>query len=177
MKAEITGKRIAQSIIFIICLTSIDQITKWAAAKNLAGEPFVLIPGVLELRYLENTGAAFGILQNSQWFFILLTAVFLFIAGLFYFKIPAEKKYRALRLVVLFITSGALGNFIDRIMIGHVRDFIYFSLIDFPIFNVADIYITLSAAAAFILVIFIYKGSDFDFLKSPDNKEKETKDE
>ena len=82
------------------------------------------------------------------------------------YKNPGYCKVQTLKARPSFVTSGAAGNLIDRIFLHHVRDFLYFSLINFPIFNVADIYVTLSAIAAFILVIFVYKDDDLHFLKN-----------
>ena len=77
---------------------------------------------------------------------------------------PADKKYNYLFFTIIFLTSGAIGNFIDRIRFAYVRDFIYFELIDFPVFNVADIYVTLSVITLIILIFFVYKDEDFEFL-------------
>lgn len=144
----------------------LDQLTKHLAVYFLKGkEAIVLIPGCLQLQYLENRGAAFGILQNKQWVFWILTAVFLFIALLFYRKVPKNRHYLPLILTVDILVAGAIGNFIDRISQKYVVDFIYFSLIDFPIFNVADIYVTLSVIALILLIFFHYKEEDFSFLK------------
>ena len=146
-------------------LTALDQATKILAEKTLPGNPRVLIPGVFELRYLENRGAAFGILQNQRWFFLILTAVFLAAIWLIWGRIPPARKYLPLRILACAVTAGAAGNLIDRALLSYVRDFLYFSLIDFPIFNVADIYVTVSAFALFVLVLFVYKGeADFAFL-------------
>ena len=60
--------------------------------------------------------------------------------------------------------SGAIGNFIDRVRFGYVRDFIYFKLINFPVFNVADCYVTISVAIFIVLILFVYKENEFDFL-------------
>lgn len=149
----------------VILLTALDQLTKYLAVIHLAGkEAFVLIPGVFELRYLENRGAAFGILQNKQIFFVLLTAAYLCLAIWIYFRIPREKKYRLLHCIDIILTAGALGNLIDRLMNGYVVDFFYFSLIDFPIFNVADIYVTAAVVLLIIALFFVYKEEDLTFL-------------
>ena len=78
---------------------------------------------------------------------------------------PVNKKLQSLRIILIFISAGAAGNLIDRFFLGYVRDFIYFSLIDFPVFNVADIYVTCAVALLIILILFYYKEEDFSFLQ------------
>ena len=73
-----------------------------------------------------------------------------------------ERKYLPLRACAVLIAAGAVGNFIDRIRLGYVVDFLYFKLIDFPIFNVADIYVTVSTALFIVLLCFYYKEEDID---------------
>ena len=72
--------------------------------------------------------------------------------------------YSPIQIIWVFIMAGALGNFIDRISLKYVVDFIYFELIDFPIFNLADTYLTVSSILLLILGIFYYKDDDFDFI-------------
>ena len=147
-----------------------DQYTKHLAVLHLKGQmPIILIPGVLELQYLENSGAAFSMLRNQQWFFYVLTTAFLTGALYFLVKAPDGKRMRPLRYCILLLMAGAIGNFIDRLTKKYVVDFIYFSLIDFPIFNVADIFVTLSVAVLMLMILFRYRESDFAFL----SKEKE----
>ena len=161
----------AAALASVAALTLLDQITKILAADRLADGPFVLIPGVFELRYLENRGAAFGMLQNRRVFFLVLTIVFLAIIARIYLKIPTDRKYLPLRILSIVVTAGAIGNFIDRLILVYVRDFLYFSLIDFPIFNVADIYVTVSAFVFFVLVLIYYKDSDLEFLSEKKDNE------
>ncbi len=155
------------STILVIILVLIDLFTKNLATNFLREKPsVVLIPGVLELQYLENRGAAFGIMQNGQFFFSLVAIAA--IAAIVYFRYltPRTKYYRPLRVLLLFIIAGALGNLIDRLTIHYVRDFIYFSLIDFPIFNVADIYVSVGTFLLVVLILFYYRNEDdFDYLK------------
>lgn len=168
-KTSFAGK--VSALTAVVLLTLLDQITKILAADRLADGPFVIIPGVFELRYLENRGAAFGMLQNQRVFFLVLTVVFLAVITYIYMKIPADRKYLPLRILSIVVTAGAIGNFIDRLMLVYVRDFLYFSLIDFPIFNVADIYVTVSAFVFFVLILVYYKDSDLEFLsEKKDNK-------
>jgi signal peptidase II len=168
-KTSFAGKALALSAVFV--LTLLDQITKILAADRLMDGPFVIIKGVFELRYLENRGAAFGMLQNQRVFFLVLTVVFLAVITYIYLKIPADRKYLPLRILAIVVTAGAIGNFIDRLTLVYVRDFLYFSLIDFPIFNVADIYVTVSAFVFFVLVLTYYKDSDLEFLSEKKDKE------
>jgi signal peptidase II len=168
-KTSFAGKAVA--LASVAALTLLDQITKILAADRLADGPFVIIPGVFELRYLENRGAAFGMLQNQRVFFLVLTVAFLAIITYIYLRIPADRKYLPLRILSIVVTAGAIGNFIDRLILVYVRDFLYFSLIDFPIFNVADIYVTVSAFVFFVLVLTYYKDSDLEFLSEKKDKE------
>ena len=159
-------RRTKQLISFLpvfVLLIAADQLTK-AAAVKLDGQPAVLIPGVLEFRYLENAGAAFGMLENRQLIFIILAFLFLGAACLIILRLPSGRKYDPLRMITVFMMSGAAGNLIDRIRTGYVRDFIYFRLIDFPVFNLADIYVTVPACILFILLLTRYKDDSFDFL-------------
>jgi signal peptidase II len=144
-------------------LVALDQIVKYWVLKVLKPHgPIPLIPGVLELSYVENRGAAFGILQNKQWFFVVITVLVL--AGMLwiYPRIPDKGRFLPFRLVTIFIVSGALGNMIDRLTRGYVVDFIYFKLINFPVFNVADIYVTCSAFTLAFLLVFFYKEEEID---------------
>ncbi|MGI6057378.1 MAG: signal peptidase II [Bilifractor sp.] len=152
----------ATMLITGVILVMIDQFTKYLAVSHLAGrDARVLIPGVLELRYLENNGAAFSMLQNQQWFFYILTAVFLILAIWLMRKVPRDTAaFNPLLWSLDILCAGAVGNLIDRIAHRYVVDFIYFSIINFPIFNVADIYVTVSVILLIILILFRYKDSD-----------------
>ena len=148
-----------------VLLIVFDQLMKYAAVVSLKDKPArVLIKGVLELRYLENRGAAFGMLQNAWIVFIVITAVFVAISLYFVLRVPKNRHYLPLIIAFTFLFSGAIGNFIDRVSHRYVVDFIYFSIIDFPIFNVADIYVTLSVIAIFIMILFRYKDKEMSFL-------------
>lgn len=153
-------------IILAAALIAFDQLMKYAAVQRLKDQPpFVLINGVLELRYLENRGAAFGMLQNQQIFFSIITIIFIALSVYVAVKIPKNKYYLPALIAVVFLFSGAVGNFIDRTANHYVVDFIYFSIINFPIFNVADIYVTLSMISIVLMLLFKYKDGDLFFLK------------
>ena len=159
----------------IALLVLLDQFTKRLAVLHLKGkDPYVLINGALELRYLENHGAAFGLLQNQKIFFIVIASLILLVIGYVLFRMPVEKRYDLLQVLLTLIAAGALGNLIDRVRTDYVVDFIYFSLIDFPVFNVADIYVTVSTFLFVIALMFYYKEQDFVFMSiNPGNKYRE----
>ena len=161
MKSD--SMRFIKAIAGFAILVLVDLLTKVWAVRNLRTGPIVLVKGVFELRYLENRGAAFGLLQDQRAFFLILTVVFLGVMIFLYTKIPSDKKYLPLRILIVVVSAGAFGNFYDRLTLHYVRDFLYFSLIDFPIFNVADIYVTCSAFIFFILIMFVYKEDDLSF--------------
>ena len=91
------------------------------------------------------------------------------------FKTPDAKKYRILHLLLSLIAAGAIGNMIDRVRFDYVVDFIYFVLINFPIFNVADIYVTISTIALVILLLFVYKENDLNFISFKQKRYREIK--
>ena len=146
------------------------------AVAHLKDKPaFNIISGVLELNYLENKGAAFGMLQNQKAFFIFVAVVILSVIGYVLYKMPDEKKYRLLHVLLSLIAAGAIGNMIDRIRLDYVVDFIYFVLINFPIFNVADIYVSVSTVALVILLLFVYKENDLNFISFKQKRFRELK--
>ena len=193
MKKKST-KALLSGIISIVCLVAIDQITKYLAASVLQNNgPKVLIPGVFELRYLENQSAAFGFdivtflqkifqipyfIANPDAFlgfkmavFAVLTLIVVIILIAIYRRIPeSNKRFCYLDCILIAFTAGAIGNCIDRVIHNYVIDFFYFCLIDFPIFNVADIYVTVSAFFMIILGLFYYKEEDFDAIFPPKRK-------
>ncbi len=160
----------------IIILVALDQYTKYLAVIHLKDKPaYIIINGILELNYLENRGAAFGMLQNQKAFFIFVAVVILSVIGYVLYKTPDNKKYRILHLLLSLIAAGAIGNMIDRIRFDYVVDFIYFVLINFPIFNVADIYVTVSTVALVILLLFVYKENDLNFISFKQKRYREIK--
>ena len=151
------------ALISVVVLVCIDQFTKYLVVGHLKDRPaYVLIRNIFQLENLENRGAAFGILQNQRVFFyisvLLITAAVIW----FYSKVPMERKYLPLRICAVLIVGGASGNCIDRIRLNYVVDFFYFKLIDFPIFNVADIYVTVAAFLLVILILVYYKEEDLE---------------
>ena len=134
-------------VLIAAVLLVFDQFTKHLAVVHLKGQaPYVLIDGVLELQYLENRGSAFGMLQNQKVFILFVGIVFL-----------------------------AIGNMIDRFRLDYVVDFISFVLINYPIFNVADIYVVVATIGLFILFLFVYKEKDLEFLNFKQNRYREMK--
>ena len=130
----------------------LDQLTKWLAVTLLQGNPSVpIIPGALQLTYLENPGAAFGMLQNNRWVFLIISTVG--ILGVLAYLLIKRPTSRLLCLALSFIVGGGIGNMIDRVLLGYVVDFIDFCLINFAIFNVADSFVCVGAGFLALWVI------------------------
>ena len=163
-------KYIISLIIFALCLF-FDRLTKYLAVINLKDkDDFVLIKDGLVLTYLENTGAAFSMLSGKSLFFIIITIVFSVIIFIFFLKIKPERRYSPLYICLTVILAGAVGNLIDRIMNGYVVDFIYFQVINFPVFNVADICVTLGVVFLIIFLLFKYRSTDLDAQKTSEDE-------
>lgn len=187
-------KTLIISAISVLVLVALDQLTKYLAVVFLKNKPAIpIIKDVFELQYLENQSAAFGMdpvsllhkifsfdvfeknpqlfLDVKMGFFIVTTVAILILFVLLYLRIPTEKRFQYIDWILIFFSAGAIGNFIDRVSLNYVVDFLYFKLINFPIFNVADIYVTCSAFALIALGLFYYKDEDFDLIFPPKNKE------
>lgn len=150
---------------FIIGLIVIvlDQITKYLALSLRGKDSIILIDKLLELTYLENRGAAFGILQGRSAFFIVISIIV--IAYLCYLLIKHKNMDKLVNISLGLILGGAIGNLIDRIVRGFVIDFIFvrfWGFYDFPVFNVADIGVTLGVFILIILNIFTKRLDDFN---------------
>ena len=155
------------AVVSVCILVFLDQFTKQIVVQQLKGQSaYVLIRNVFQLEYLENRGAAFGLFQNQRIFFYISVLVISLVVIWFYGKVPMEKKYLPLRICAVLILSGAFGNCIDRIRLNYVVDFFYFKLIDFPVFNVADCYVTVGFILLLIIILFKYKEEDFETLFS-----------
>lgn len=166
-------KKYIIAVISVAALVLFDQYTKLLAIQKLMGkDSFVIWKGVFELQYLENRGAAFGVFQNRQIFFVIMTIIVLGLVVYFYSRTPMTKRYLPIRICIIVLTAGAIGNFIDRLLRGFVVDFFYFSLIDFPVFNVADIYITVTFAVLAVLMLFYYKDEELNVYSIKVQKEK-----
>ena len=160
----------------LIALVLADQFTKYIAVVHLKDQPAIpIIPDVLELNYLENRGAAFGMLQNQKIFFVFIAVIILALIAYVLFKMPEKRKYTILHVLLVLIASGAIGNMIDRLRLDYVVDFISFVLIHFPIFNFADIYVTVATTALVVLLLFVYKEEDLNFLSFKQTKYRELK--
>lgn len=168
---------ISYSAAFLLFTAAVilDQITKYLAVHFLKdAAPCVLVEGVFQLRYLENRGAAFGMMQNMQYVFVAGAVLIVLAFAVIYGKIPHRKRYIPLRVCGVFLCAGAVGNMIDRLRLNYVIDFFYFNLIDFPIFNVADCYVVVSCIAFVLLILFYYKDEDdFSFLKKKADRNKQ----
>lgn len=172
MKKNLNFKRVIIALASFVALILFDQWTKMLAVKHLMNQdPYVMIEGVFQLRYLENRGAAFGMMQGQKTFFLITATIAVALIAYAYFKLPWEKRYHPLRVIGLFIASGAVGNMIDRMVLSYVVDFFYFELINFPIFNVADIYVSCATVLLAILILFYYGEDELDCL-FPKKKEK-----
>lgn len=148
-----------------VFLIAADQITKKLAASYLLKGDIELIPDIFSLHYLENRGAAWGMFQNAFWLFYIITAIVLVVMVLFYARIPLDKHYHLLRFSILLLCAGAIGNFIDRAVNHYVVDFIYFSCINFPVFNIADCYVCISAVLLIYCLMIKYKDEELIWKK------------
>ena len=149
-------------VVFFAVLLILDRISKNMVRANLAGSwEKPLIGDLFVLHYLENNGAAFGILQGKQSAFLVIAVIVLIIIVFVYVRMPYRRRFVPLRAVIVGIAAGAIGNMIDRITQGYVVDFLYIKVIDFPIFNVADIYVTCGCILLIIFLIFVYKDEEF----------------
>lgn len=140
----------------VALLVGIDQLTKWLAVIYLKGEETVtVISKVLGLSYVENKGAAFGMMEGGRWFFILLTSIVM-LAMLALVLTGRFRRCWMFNISATLVIAGGIGNFIDRLIQGYVVDFIEVLFISFPVFNIADCCVVIGAALLLIFFCFIY---------------------
>lgn len=140
----------------IAALVSLDQLTKWLAVLCLKNaETTELIPRILGFTYVENKGAAFGILQGQRWLFLIFTGIVMaaILALLLFGKF---RKHLWFNISATLIVAGGIGNFIDRLIHGYVVDFIEVLFFEFPVFNVADCYVVIGSALLLVFFFFLY---------------------
>ncbi len=148
------------SLIATIALIIFDQLTKYLAFVYLKpAAQLRLIPEIFHFSYVENEGAAFGMMQGGRWIFIVLTSIVIGIIIFYYTRLPKGKIYSWIRFSLILIVAGALGNFIDRLLNGYVIDFFYFVPINFPVFNMADVYVVCGSILLGVLIIFFLKDN------------------
>lgn len=158
-RKKFIGDCIFHAVLIVLVLV-IDQLTKLWARNTLPGAPVVVWKDVFSFRLIYNTGASFGIFQNKTLALTIFSIIGMLAIGVFYFWLPKVKKMRPMRLTLAMIIAGGIGNIIDRVLFGKVTDMISFDLINFPVFNVADIGVTCGAIVMCILWIFYYKDED-----------------
>lgn len=135
-------------IVFGIVL---DQITKLLAVKYLIDGSVTFIPGVIDFTYVENRGMAWGLFADQRWIF--MTASVIAIVALSVFLYMRKSPNRLYAIAISLIISGGIGNMIDRTVLGYVVDFLEATFIDFPVFNVADSFVTVGAFGLIALLI------------------------
>jgi len=152
-------------IFMILGVLAIDQYTKILTNAKLAlGESIPVWEGVFEFANVHNTGAAWGMLAGGRWFFIVITLVTC--AMMLYVLIKFHKNLGIVaRICLALLFAGAIGNLIDRMLLGYVRDMLYFSLINFPVFNVADSAVCIGAGLMVIDTLFVKKGSLYETIE------------
>lgn len=152
----------------ILGIVGLDQLTKALAVIYLQGEPsFPLWQDVLHFTFVKNPGAAFGMLSNARWVFMILSTVA--IVGILFYLIKFRPKNKWLTVSLAMIVGGGIGNMIDRVLLGYVVDFIDFTLIDFAVFNVADSFVTVGAG---ILIVYLICDIVRDYKKNKKVPEK-----
>ena len=136
----------------IAAVVGLDQLTKWLAVTYLkAVDTVPIIKNALHLTYLENRGAAFGMLKDHRWVFMLISTVMIVGLSVYLFGGLAENKLYEIS--VAMIISGGIGNMFDRIGLGYVVDFIDFRLINFAVFNGADSFVCVGAGILILALI------------------------
>lgn len=163
-KRKIAGSYLLAILSFVI-LVIIDQASKFYITSTMKlHDAIPVIDGVFEIHYIQNRGAAWGMFENQQILFIACTIVACIVGVIFYIKCVNSNQLKALQHCLILILSGAIGNFIDRVTCQYVIDFLYFKLIDFPVFNIADCYVTIGFFVTVILILFVYKEEDLEVL-------------
>lgn len=164
-------------ILFIGLLTAIDQLTKYMITSSFElydSKP--IIEDIFSLTYIQNTGIAWGMFKGRINILLIITLLIVVLCSYLYHNVSDSEGFMPIKVCLIFIISGGIGNMIDRIKLGYVVDFLSFDLINFPVFNVADIYVTTFTFLLFILIMFKYSDDDFEVIMGKKHKETKLKD-
>lgn len=138
--------------LWIAGLIGLDQLVKaWTVSHIELDTVRDFIPGLMSLAYLRNYGAAYSILQNQQWFFTIVTIAVMIVLTWYFIKQINGKFWTLFSLSL--IMAGGLGNFIDRVRLGYVVDMFHLDFINFPVFNVADVCLTVGVGIFCICIL------------------------
>ncbi|MCL1884975.1 MAG: signal peptidase II [Defluviitaleaceae bacterium] len=156
------NKKIIWLVFFVstAILLALDLWLKHWAVLNLQGqENRVLIQGVLGLTYFENPGAFFGFLArfNARWPLSVMKFIILCAVAWYYGRLPLERRFWFIRIPVILVFAGGVGNLVDRVWLGAVRDMLAFLFVNFPIFNLADVYVTVAVFSLMFVALFVVK--------------------
>lgn len=149
-------------IYLIACAAAVtaDQLLKrWIVLNVIPGSIRPFIPGLMSITYVKNYGAAFSILQNMRWLFIITAVIFVGVAVWAYLKKKVTSRFGLW--AITCIVAGAVGNAVDRLMTVYVVDMFSFDFMNFAIFNLADCFITVGVALFCIYIFFLYEKKEF----------------
>ncbi len=139
-------------IAIMVLAVFLDQLTKYLTILFLKPvDTLPIIEDVLHLTYVENTGAAFGMMKDQRWLFMIVSTVAIIALLIYLFKKKTQPKLE--NLAIAFIVGGGIGNMIDRVLLGYVVDMIDFRLINFAVFNVADSFVCVGAGLLMLYII------------------------
>ena len=143
-------------ISIIAACVILDQLTKWIVIHSMElYDSIVLIEKFFSFTYIHNYGAAWGMFDNQRWIFMVATSIALIIMPIILYRY--RKVHVLFNLSLSLFIGGAIGNMIDRIFLGYVVDFLEFTFIDFPVFNVADICVVFGAIIMIVYALFFDK--------------------
>lgn len=146
------------SLVAVLVMIGVDQWTKyWAVTQLKPISNTTVIDGFLDFTFVENRGVAFGMLSGKKWVILLMVAVIVAVLVYYFMTLPKKKEYHMVRAALILILAGAVGNVIDRIFRGYVVDFLEFTFIQWPVFNVADIYVVCGVILLCILMLFVIR--------------------
>lgn len=145
-------------VLLILVFVSVDLLTKTFIYEPIdAGAPdIVLINNILKFTAVQNTGASFGIFKGNAIILAIVSLIIIIVVFIIQMFSLTKLKDKTFRFGLILIVAGGIGNIVDRFLLGHVRDFIYFELIDFPVFNIADSCLTIGCVLIIIYVIIYY---------------------
>ena len=152
--------------IVIALVLLIDQGSKYLTDLDLTplGSSVPLIEGVFHFTSAHNRGAAWGMMQGWRWIFVAMTLIVCTLLAVYLVK-RRKQLHWIPRLILALVLGGAIGNLIDRIFLGYVRDMLHFALIDFPIFNVADSALCIGCGLLILNVFFMKENTFPEFLE------------